>query len=148
MKLFGKDRFPFVRQPDSMDCGPACLSMITKYYGKEYSLDYLRQNSFIGKDGVSLLGISRAAEQIGFRTIGGRVTFDNLTHKALLPCIAHWRQEHFVVIYDIKKTDKKESIIRIADPGKGLVEYTAADFRKNWVSTQTYGEEKGVVLLL
>ena len=148
MKLFGKDRFPFVRQPDSMDCGPACLSMITQYYGKEYSLDYLRQNSFIGKDGVSLLGISRAAEQIGFRTIGGRVTFDNLTHKALLPCIAHWRQEHFVVIYDIKKTDKKESIIRIADPGKGLVEYTAADFRKNWVSTQTYGEEKGVVLLL
>lgn len=148
MKLFGKDRFPFVRQPDSMDCGPACLSMITKYYGKEYSLDYLRQNSFIGKDGVSLLGISRAAEQIGFRTIGGRVTFDNLTHKALLPCIAHWRQEHFVVIYDIKKTDKKGSIIRIADPGKGLVEYTAADFRKNWVSTQTYGEEKGVVLLL
>ena len=148
MKLFGKDRFPFVRQPDSMDCGPACLSMITKYYGKEYSLDYLRQNSFIGKDGVSLLGISRAAEQIGFRTIGGRVTFDNLTHKALLPCIAHWRQEHFVVIYDIKKTDKKESIIRIADPGKGLVEYTAADFRKNWVSAQTYGEEKGVVLLL
>ncbi len=148
MKLFGKDKFPFVRQPDSMDCGPACLSMITKYYGKEYPLDYLRQNSFIGKDGVSLLGISRAAEQIGFRTVGGRVTFDNLTNKALLPCIAHWRQEHFVVIYDIKKMGKRGSIIRIADPGKGLLEYTAADFRKNWVSTQTYGEEKGVVLML
>jgi len=70
--------FPFIQQPDAMDCGPACLCMIAKHYGKTYTLDSLRQNSFIGRDGVSLLGISRAAEKIGFRTVGGRVTYRSL----------------------------------------------------------------------
>ena len=148
MKLFGKKIFPFVQQPDSMDCGPACLCMIAKYYGRDYSLEYLRQTSFVGKDGVSLLGISRAAENIGFRTIGGHIIFSNLVDKALIPCIVHWRQEHFVVIYDIRKKDNNESVICIADPGKGLLEYTYSDFCKNWVSTQTNREEKGVVLML
>ncbi len=91
--------FPFTRQPDAMDCGPACLSMISEHYGKRYTLEYLRENCFIGHDGVSLLGISKAAEKIGFHTIGGRLTFDRLADKAPLPCIAHWNQEHFVVVY-------------------------------------------------
>ena len=85
-----------------MDCGPACLSMVSEHYGKCYSLEHLRENSFIGRDGVSLLGISKAAEKIGFKTIGGRITFDKLAEKAPLPCIVHWNQEHFVVLYDVK----------------------------------------------
>lgn len=140
-------KFIFVRQPDAMDCGPACLSMIAEHYGKQYTLEYLRDNSFIGRDGVSLLGISKAAENIGFKTVGGRLTFEKLAEKALLPCIVHWNQEHFVVVYKIKKKRKGYEIY-VADPGKGLLTYTKEEFCSHWVSTQTNGEEKGVALLL
>ena len=139
--------FPFIHQPDAMDCGPACLGMIAKHYGKDYSLDGLRQNSYIGRDGVSLLGISRAAEQIGFRTVGGRITFDKLVQKALLPCIVHWKQDHFVVVYAINKR-RKDYEVYVTDPGKGRMRFTREEFCKNWISTQTNGEEKGVILLL
>ena len=139
--------FPFTKQPDAMDCGPACLSMIAEYYGKQYTLEYLRNNSFIGRDGVSLLGISKAAENIGFKTVGGRLTFEKLAEKALLPCIVHWNQEHFVVVYNIKKK-RSGYEIHVADPGKGLITYTKEEFCSHWVSTQTNGEEKGVALLL
>lgn len=114
--------FQFVNQSDAMDCGPACLCMIAGHYGKKYTLDGLRQSSFIGKDGVSLLGISRAAEKIGLRTIGGRLTFDKLTEKAMLPCIVHWKQNHFVVVYDIKKSRKGKVTILVADPGSGATQ--------------------------
>ena len=140
-------KFIFVRQPDAMDCGPACLSMIAEHYGKQYTLEYLRDNSFIGRDGVSLLGISKAAENIGFKTVGGRLTFEKLAEKALLPCIVHWNQEHFVVVYKIKKK-RCGYEIHVADPGKGLLIYTKEEFCSHWISTQTKGEEKGVVLLL
>ncbi len=140
--------FPFIRQPDAMDCGPACLGMIAKYYGKDYDIDNLRANSYIGRDGVSLLGISRAAENIGFRTVGGRIAFDKLAEKALLPCIVHWRQDHFVVVYAIKKSKKNGYDVYVADPGKGCVRFSQEEFCKNWISTQTSGEEKGVALLL
>ena len=92
-------KFIFVRQPDAMDCGPACLAMIAEHYGKRYTLEYLRDNSFIGRDGVSLLGISKAGEKLGFRTVGGRSTFEKLAVKAILPCIVHWKQDLFVVVY-------------------------------------------------
>lgn len=139
--------FPFTKQPDAMDCGPACLSMIAEHYGKQYTLEYLRDNCFIGRDGVSLLGISKAAENIGFKTVGGRLTFDKLAEKALLPCIVHWNQEHFVVVYNIK-IKRKGYEIHVADPGKGLLTYSKEEFCSHWVSTQTNGEEKGVALLL
>jgi len=130
-----------------MDCGPACLSMIAEHYGKRYTLEYLRDNCFIGRDGVSLLGISKAAENIGFKTVGGRITFEKLAEKALLPCIVHWNQDHFVVVYKIKKK-RKGYEIHVADPGKGLLAYTKEEFCSHWVSTQTNGQEKGVALLL
>jgi ATP-binding cassette subfamily B protein len=132
-----------------MDCGPACLCMIAKYYGKNYTLDALRQNAYIGKDGVSLLGISRAAEQIGFRTTGGHITFNNLAEKVQLPCIVHWRQEHFVVVYKIETKRKKgDTIVYVADPGKGRIQFTYEEFCNSWISTQANGEEKGIALLL
>ena len=130
-----------------MDCGPACLTMIAAHYGRHYTLDHLREQCFIGREGVSLLGISKAAEQIGFRTVGGRLTFDKLAEKALLPCVVHWNQEHFVVVYAIRKK-KKEYTVSVADLGKGLVTYPREAFCRHWISTCTGGEEKGIALLL
>src|SRR5690554_4439229 len=125
--------FPLIHQPDSMDCGPACLAMIAKHYGKVYNIGSLRKNSYIGRDGVSLLGISRAAENIGFKTVNGRITFEKLAEKAPLPCIVHWKQEHFVVVYNIKKTRKNSFDIYVADPGKGRIRLTQEEFCKNWI---------------
>ena len=130
-----------------MDCGPACLTMIAAHYGRHYTLDHLREQCFIGREGVSLLGINKAAEQIGFRTVGGRLTFDKLAEKALLPCVVHWNQEHFVVVYAIRKK-KKEYTVSVADPGKGLDTYSREAFCRHWISTCTGGEEKGIALLL
>lgn len=97
----------FVYQRDAMDCGPSCLAMIASYYGKKLNIEQLREKCYLAKDGVSLLGISKAAEKKGFHTVGGKLTFTVLYEKNLLPCIAHWDQNHFVVIYKIKKKEKK-----------------------------------------
>ncbi len=136
-------RFPHYKQLDAMDCGPSCLRMIAKYYGKAYSLQTLRDKSFITREGVSLLGISDAAEAIGFRTMGVKITFEQLAKEDPLPCIAHWKQKHFVVVYKIKN-DK----VYVSDPAHGLVKYTRKEFVKNWAITKSQGEEKGICLLL
>ena len=91
------------KQHDQMDCGATCLRMIAKHYGKHYSLEKLREMTFITRQGVSLLGISEAAEKIGFRTMGVKITFEQLA-EAPLPCVVHWKQEHFVVVYGIKES--------------------------------------------
>ena len=134
--------FPYTHQPDSMDCGPACLRMIAQYYGKTYSLDMLRNLSSINREGVSLLGISRAAEHIGFKTVGAAITFSQLRDKAPLPCMVHWNQNHFVVVYKIKRNK-----IFVADPANGLMTFSTEEFCKHWISTIKSGEEKGIVLL-
>ena len=91
-------RFPIYRQHDAMDCGPTCLRMVFKHYGKEYGLESLKRESQIGTTGVSMLGLSEAAEKFGFRTIGAKVDFEQLLTDAPLPCILHWNQYHFVVL--------------------------------------------------
>ena len=131
-----------------MDCGPSCLAMIAKHYGRQTDKEQLRKICSLSKDGVSLLGISKAAETIGFKTIGGRLTFKTLTYEIPLPCILHWNQNHFIVVYKIKKQKEGKYTVYIADPGKGLVTYTKEEFCEYWISTKTNGEEKGVVLLL
>lgn len=131
-----------------MDCGPACLAMVAGYYGQQIDREYLRVTCALGKEGVSLLGISRTAEKIGFKTIGIRLIFETLSEEVPLPCIVHWNQNHFVVVYKIKKRRKGKYTIHIADPGKGLVTYTKEEFCEHWISTQTNGEEKGIALLL
>lgn len=140
--------FPFIAQPDSMDCGPACLSMISEYYGNKKSIENLRNDCFISKYGVSLLGISKAAENIGLKSIGGKLAFESLSTEVLLPCIVHWNQNHFVVVYRIKKHRKKDYTIYIADPGKGLITYNKNEFLEHWASTVIDGERKGIALLL
>ncbi len=142
--------FPAYIQHDAMDCGPTSLKMIAKYYGKDFSLNRLRGLMFTVKDGVSLFAISEAAEQIGFKTIGGKITFEKLIKQAHLPCIVHWDQEHFVVVYKVKpkSISRKQTKICIADPARGLISYTENEFTEHWVSTKSGGENKGVVLLM
>ena len=140
--------FAIKRQRDAMDCGPSCLAMIAKHYGQQADKEQLRKICSLGKDGVSLLGISKAAEEIGFKTIGGRLSFDTLTSEVLLSCIIHWNQNHFVVVYKIKKRRGNRYEVYVADPGKGLITYTKEEFCEHWVSTKTNGEEKGIALLL
>ena len=143
-----KNKFTSYIQLDAMDCGPTCLRMIAKHYGKHYSLETLRANSFITREGVSMLGISDAAEYIGFRTSGVMVSFEQLVTEAPLPCIVHWKQNHFVVVYRIKKDKKNGYKIYVADPALGLATYDEADFKKCWLSTKRESEDKGAVLLL
>ena len=89
-------RFPHYQQHDQMDCGPTCLRMIAAFYGKHYSLERLREKSFITRLGVSMLGISEAAEKIGFRTMGVQISFQQLLEDAPLPCIVHWNQNTYL----------------------------------------------------
>lgn len=100
-----------------MDCGPTCLRMVAKYYGRSISLDYLRNKSEYGKEGVSMLGLAAAAESIGLKTIGAKLSFEQLINDAPLPAIIHWQQYHFVVL--TPGSDKTNLVI--ADPAKGLI---------------------------
>jgi ATP-binding cassette subfamily B protein len=126
-----------------MDCGPSCLRMIAKHYGKNYSLQKLREKCSIGREGVSVLAISDAAEAIGFRTLGVKVPMDKLLSEMPLPCIAHWNQNHFVVVYKAN-----EKTIRVADPAFGLINYSRDEFAKGWLADKTTSNASGVLLLL
>jgi len=131
--------FPFFPQYDMIDCGPTCLKMIAKYFGKDYSLEYLRDICFLSREGVSLLSINDAAEKIGFRTMMAYLKPEQLIDDCPLPCILHWNQDHFVVLYKIKNK------FLIGDPAHGIVTIDKATFLKAWISTS---ENKGTVLLL
>lgn len=137
------DRFPFIKQMDAMDCGPTSLAMIAKHYGKTYSVQTLRERSSITREGTSMLDISNAAESIGMRTMGVRISFDKLAEDAPLPCIAHWKQNHFIVVYKIKN-----GMVFVADPAHGLVKYTRDEFLSGWASTKIDGVDQGLCLLL
>lgn len=136
-------KFPFYQQFDVMDCGPSCLRMVAKYYGKHFSNESLREKSYITREGVSLLGISDAAESIGMRSMGVKITFDQLKKEAPLPCIVHWGQQHFVVVYKISKGK-----VWVADPAFGRLEYSEKEFCEKWISTVEDGQGKGICLLL
>lgn len=136
--------FPFFKQLNAMDCGSTCLRMICKHYGRSFSAGRLRDLCHTSQEGVSLLAISDAAERIGFRTAGVRLTWEQLWKDAPLPCIVHWNQTHFVVVYKIKK-----ETVYVSDPAEGLLEYTESDFKKCWISTQDdNGVKCGIALLL
>ena len=143
-----KKELYFQKQYDVMDCGPSCLAMIAKHYGLQPNIEKIRRSCALNKEGVSLLGISKAAESIGFKTIGGRLTFNTLAKEVPHPCIVHWNQNHFVVVYKVKKYSKGKYIVYVADPAKGLVTYTKEEFCEHWISTKTNDEEKGIALLL
>lgn len=140
--MFRQERFPFYKQLDQMDCGPTCVRMIAKYYGKSYDVDFLRRKSNITKGGVTLGGIAEASEEIGFHTLAVSIDFQTLEKEVPLPCIAHWRQRHFVVIHKITK-DK----VHVADPAHGLVAYKREEFVKGWIGKSADEYSEGYLLL-
>lgn len=130
-----------------MDCGPTCLRMIAKHYGKNFSLQKLRDIAGINKEGVSLFGISEAAEKIGFRTMGSRLTPQQL-RETELPVILHWNQNHFVVLFKAPAKSSSKKAWHIADPAKGLIKYTEEEFLQHWLSTHHHGHSQGIALML
>ena len=143
-----RENFPFYTQFDTMDCGPACLRMIAKYYGRHYSLQTLRDRSFVTREGVSMLGISDAAESIGMRAFGVRITMEQLGEEANLPCILHWNQDHFVVLYRVRRNRKGDFTFYIADPASQIVCYGKQELEKCWITLRQNGVATGTALLL
>jgi ATP-binding cassette, subfamily B, bacterial len=139
--------FPHYTQLDTMDCGPTSLRIVARYHGKHYNVDTLRERSHITREGVSMLGISRAAESIGFRTMGVKLNFGQLKEEAPLPAIVHWNQEHFVVVYRIAGPKGKETVY-ISDPANGLAKFPREEFLRCWLSTTESNEHMGIALLL
>jgi len=135
--------FPFVKQPDAMDCGPVCLKMVAAFHKMNFSLESLRKKCYITREGVSFLGLSEAADSLGFKTLGVKIPLDMLVQNVPLPCIVHWKQRHFVVVYKIKNGK-----IWVADPAVGLVKFDREEFIRNWASTISDGKQAGLVLII
>jgi len=141
MSRLGFRHYP---QLDEMDCGPTCLRMIAKHYGRTISLEKLRKLSETTREGSSLRNIADTSEKIGFRSLGVKINFKKLLEEAPLPAIVFWQQHHFVVVYKIK-----ENTVYVADPAHGLLKYSKDEFIKKWIGAEAKEEtEEGVVLLL
>ncbi len=137
--MFGLKTFPTYRQLGAMDCGPSCLKIISKHYGRNFTVTYLREKCFITKIGVTLLGISDAAESIGLRTTGVKINFEGLVDSKPFPCIIHWKDNHFIVLYNIRR-----GRVYISDPAMGLVSYTKQEFLEGWAN----GTDTGFALFV
>jgi len=155
-------KFPHYTQSDSKDCGPTCLKIIAKHYGKTLNIQNLRQLSETTREGSNLLSLSEAAEQIGFRTLGVKISLEKLT-EAPLPCILHWNNNHYVVLYKVGSRNlgvgrllgassfklPASSTFFISDPAHGLIEYSQEEFLKCWIGNNADSStEEGIALLL
>ena len=141
-------RFPHYHQLDSADCGPSCLRMIARHYGRTYTLETLRERCFITREGVSMLGISDAAESIGMRSIGVKISVEQLAKDAILPCILHWNQHHFVVLYKVSRHRKGGHRFHIADPASQKAVFRQEELERCWLAKKENGEDVGMALLL
>ena len=136
-------KFTNYRQADYKDCGPTCLKIIAKYYGKTINIQELRDASETTREGSNLLFLSDAAEKVGFRTLGVKLSLERL-EEAPLPCILHWNKNHYVVLYKIKK-----DIYYISDPAFGLIKYNKQDFLKFWIGNNADDStQEGIALLI
>lgn len=126
--------FPLIKQLDVMDCGPTCLKMIAQFFGRKFNLNTLRKLCDKGQQGVTLLGINRAAESLGFKTFPAKLSTELFIKQAKLPCLVHWKGDHYVVVYKIKK-DK----IYIADPGAGKLILSKEQFKEFWCQNNPHG---------
>ena len=148
-----------------MDCGPTCLRMIARHYGRSIPLQALREKGQLAREGTSLLGLAEAAEAVGFRTMGVELQLDNLVNEAPLPCIVLWDQNHYVVVHDVKqpalwrrwrgklrgrasRRASSQQTFCVADPGRGLLTYSAEEFREHWAADASQGASTGIALLL
>ena len=139
-------KFPLYRQHDSMQCGITCLRMICAYWGKEYPAEYLDRLCGASREGVSLLGISETAAELGLKSVCARLTTGQLA-EVELPAILHWNQNHFVVLYKISRKRGGKTVYHVADPGKGLRQYDGPSFEAGWIETRSRGEDKGIAML-
>lgn len=146
-KMSERNHIEFSLQRDSMDCGPTCLHMVARYYGKRYSIQTLRQRCHITREGVSLLGISEAAESIGLRATGVKITWEQLCNEMVFPCIVHWNQKHFVVVCGIE-SKKSRTVVKVADPASGILEYDSISFCRSWLQSDDENDPHGVALML
>ena len=132
----------FHKQLDSMDCGPTCLKMICEYFGREYDIDHLRNLCHLTKQGATLQGISKASEMIGLRSLAVNISIQQLKKNAPLPCILHWTQNHYVVLFDIKE-QKNKTTYTIGDPAFEVITIDEEEFLESWISNNN----KGICLL-
>ena len=136
-------RFPHYHQPDAKDCGPTCLKIVSKHFGRDLNLSFIRQVSETNRGGSSLLGLSYAAEELGIKSLGVKINLEKL-NKAPLPCILHWNKNHYVVLYKIKNNE-----YFVSDPAHGLLKYSEKEFLNNWVGNKDNNRNiEGTVLLL
>ncbi|MEW7278983.1 peptidase domain-containing ABC transporter [Aquimarina sp. 2201CG1-2-11] len=141
-------KFPFYHQAESKDCGPTCIKIIAKHYGRVLNTPKLRALSETTREGSSLLGLSEAVEQIGFRSLGVKLSLTKL-EEVPLPCIVHWNKVHYVVVYNIKTSRKGTMTIYVSDPAHGLITYTKEEFIKAWIGNNADEHtEEGVALLI
>lgn len=140
--------FHHIKQPDAMECGATCLRMIARHYGKMYSAEAMRQLCAIGHNGVSMQSLNEAAVKIGFHTACGRMTIEKMVEQHPFPCILHWNQEHFVVLYKVGKNRKGKLKFYIADPGRYLLTIDEEGFRKAWTSGDSHQGGKGILMAL
>lgn len=146
MNLF--KRFPHFKQNNTCDCGSTCLRMVACHYARDYSPEMLRRHCHVSRRGVNMLGISEAANYIGFDTAGVKLTFEQLAEEGVFPCILHWNQNHFVVCYGIDRKRNGNYRIHISDPASQRLTYTRQEFEKCWLGKRTDGEREGVALML
>lgn len=140
--------FHHIKQPDAMECGATCLRMIARHYGKMYSAEAMRQLCAIGHNGVSMQSLNEAAVKIGFHTACGRMTVEKMVEQHPFPCILHWNQEHFVVLYKVVKNRKGKLKFYIADPGRYLLTIDEEGFCKAWTSGDSHQGGKGILMAL
>lgn len=144
MKAPKSAKFPAYKQTDRFDCGPACLKMISKYFGKSLSIEYLRYVCHISPDGITAKNLIDAFDEIGFHTMPASVNFETLSQEAPLPCVCYWRNRHFVIVF--KVTKKK---VYVADPAFGIIKYSKEEFLKGWLnSAKPDGNEEGLCILI
>lgn len=137
-------KIPFIKQHDSMQCGTACLFMICHHYGLNISLDEIDALCMPTKEGMSMLGLKESAKKLGLKCSALKAPLAILS-QLQLPCLLHWNQNHFVVLYELGKKGKK---FKIADPGKGLISYSRKEFEDHWISSEHDGEPCGIVMEL
>jgi ATP-binding cassette, subfamily B, bacterial len=144
MNFFKKKAFPFYRQIDQYDCGPACLKIISKYYGRNFSSEHLRNICNITPDGITMKSLMHGAEALGFQTVPASIKYQILAEQAPLPCIAYWRDRHFLVVYEVKG-----NTVYVADPSHGLIKYSKKEFIEAWQNSEKADDEsEGIVTLL
>ncbi|RBL89290.1 ABC transporter ATP-binding protein [Chitinophaga flava] len=144
MRFLRKKPFPFFKQIDQFDCGPACLKIISKYFGRNFSSEHLRDICNITPDGITIKSLMKGAEALGFKTVPASITYEVLEKKAPLPCVTYWRDRHFLVVYEFKNGQ-----VKVADPSHGLITYSKQDFMEAWQNNKLADDTtQGIVLLM